>query len=224
MSGEALITELRCLQVLVMHPPGAERDELTQHLRRIGCNVRVQWPVPQEVPEGTGVVCCLIDGESKHIVPWCRRRPPVPVIAIVHYESPTVIRAVLESGATGFIGKPIRPFGILTSLVMSRARHRYETTQERKVEKLKDALRTRRVLDRAIKILSEVKDVSEEEAYALIRQQSMAKRVSMASIGESIINASDLLRSSVTATPVGGADPKLDFRGGEVRRLRQRSH
>jgi len=219
MSGEALISELRSLRVLVLHPPGADLDDLTQHLRRIGCNVRVQWPVPDDVPEGTGVICCLIDGESKHVVPWCRRRPPVPVIAIVHFENPTVIRAVLESGATGMIGYPIRPFGILTSLVMSRAQHRYECSQEQKIEKLKETLRTRRVLDRAVKILSEAKGISEEMAYGLIRQQSTAKRISMANIGESIINASDLLRNAA-APPARGPDIKLCPRDAEVRRLR----
>lgn len=196
MSGEALIRELRSLRVLVLHPPGPDREELTRQLRRIGCQVRVDWPLPQAIPEDINVVFSLIDDGPRDEMPWCRRQPPVPVVAIVHYESPTVLRAILESGATGMIGKPVRPFGTLTSLIMSRAIHRYEASQEVKINKLKETLRSRRLVERAVRTLTNLKKITEDEAYGLIRQQSTSKRVSMGAIAESIIHASELFADS----------------------------
>jgi AmiR/NasT family two-component response regulator len=192
MTGEALIRELRTLRVLVLHPPDSDREELIHHLRRIGCQVRGDWPLPQTIPKDINVVFCLIDDQPNDEVSWWRRRPPIPIVAITQYESPAVLRAVLESGATGAIGKPLRAFGTLTSLIMSRAIHRYEASQELKINKLKETLRSRRLVERAVRTLSSLKQIAEDEAYDLIRQQSTSKRVSMAAIAESIIHASEL--------------------------------
>jgi AmiR/NasT family two-component response regulator len=75
---------------------------------------------------------------------------------------------------------------------MSRAIHRYEASQELKINKLKETLRSRRLVERAVRTLSSLKQIAEDEAYDLIRQQSTSKRVSMAAIAESIIHASEL--------------------------------
>ncbi len=47
---------LRGLRVHVVHPPDNERIKLVEHLRRIGCMVETQWPVPECWAEGADVV------------------------------------------------------------------------------------------------------------------------------------------------------------------------
>ncbi|MCG3770187.1 MAG: Aliphatic amidase regulator [Nitrosomonadaceae bacterium] len=195
MSGEALLRELRSLRILIVHPIGSERDELIQQLKRIGCQVHIEWPKPSFIGPGYGAVFCLIDeGMDGQALGFTR--PEVPLIAIMQFESPTVIRAVLESGATGIINKPIRPNGILTALIMARSIHRYEANQEKKIAKLKDSLKSRQLIDRAVQTLSELKTIGIDEAYELIRQQATSKRVSMSVIAEAILNAGGLLAAS----------------------------
>ncbi len=41
-----ILRDLRGLRVQVVHPPDNERVRLVEHLRRIGCMVETQWPVP----------------------------------------------------------------------------------------------------------------------------------------------------------------------------------
>ena len=183
MSEEALLRELRSLRILVVHPIGSENDELIQQLRRIGCKVHIEWPKPICIGPGYGAVFWLIgEGEDGQALGFSR--PEVPLIAITQFESPTVIRAALESGATGIINKPIRPNGILTSLIMARSIHRYEVNQE---------------IDRAVRTLSELKTIGIDDAYEMIRQQATNKRVSMSVIAEAILNASGLLAVSPNA-------------------------
>ena len=198
MSEEALLRELRSLRILVVHPIGSENDELIQQLRRIGCKVHIEWPKPICIGPGYGAVFWLIgEGEDGQALGFSR--PEVPLIAITQFESPTVIRAALESGATGIINKPIRPNGILTSLIMARSIHRYEVNQEKKIAKLKDSLRSRQLIDRAVRTLSELKTIGIDDAYEMIRQQATNKRVSMSVIAEAILNASGLLAVSPNA-------------------------
>ncbi len=68
----------------------------------------------------------------------------------------------------GVINKPIRPFGILSSLVLARSMRGYTRRLESKVQKLEETLKARRDVDKAVKILVTLKGISEAEAYELI--------------------------------------------------------
>ena len=75
---------------------------------------------------------------------------------------------------------PIRPSGILSSLVMARALRGCEGRLLAKVAKLEETLRSRRGIERATRILMEM-GLSEDRAYQLIRQQATAQRLAMGS-------------------------------------------
>lgn len=51
-----LFDDLRTLRVLVIHPPGDDRNVLDEQLRRIGCLVTVVWPFPSPLPADADVV------------------------------------------------------------------------------------------------------------------------------------------------------------------------
>lgn len=192
-AGEALLRELRSLRVLVLHPSDQERSELVNQLKRIGCTVSVEWPIPTTIDPEIDTIFCLVEDASIETLPWVRPHPAVPVVAIAQFEHPTVIRSLLEIGVTGFIGKPIRTFGVLTALIMARSIHRYERIQSAKIAKLKESLKSHRVIAQAVQTLCRANDIGEVEAYELIRRQATSKRLSMCVIAESIINTSELL-------------------------------
>ncbi len=115
------------------------------------------------------------------------------MVAIVDYENPTILKRLLDSNAHGVVNKPIRSFGILSSLVLARSLRGYTRRLEGKVQKLEETLKARRDVDKAVKILVGLKKVSEFEAYELIRQQATQRRLAMADIAVSIINAQETL-------------------------------
>ena len=59
------------------------------------------------------------------------------------------------------------------------------------LERLKDSLETRKLLDRAKGILMTAHDMTEQEAYRRMQQFSMAKRISLKELAESIIKAAE---------------------------------
>ena len=113
-----------------------------------------------------------------------RRTSGPTFVAIVDYENPTVLRRLLDSNAHGVINKPIRSFGILSSLVLARSLRGYTRRLEGKVQKLEETLKARRDVDKAVKILVALKKIGEVEAYELIRAQATQKRLSMAQIAD----------------------------------------
>ena len=188
-----LMEDLRGARVLVVHPRDAEGDALIDQLKRIGCNVRGLWPPPAEIPRDVDTVFHLVEAaETPDFMASATDDGPT-FVAIIDYENPTVLKRLLDSNAHGVVNKPIRPFGILSSLVLARSAHGYARRLQGKVQKLEETLKARRDVDKAVKILVTLKKIGETEAYELIRQQATQKRLSMAQIAATIIGAQDVL-------------------------------
>ena len=188
-----LIEDLRGARVLVIHPRDAESEALIDQLRRIGCNVKGVWPPPLTIPHDIDTVFQLVETSEDTVFPTSSNDHPLTLVAIVDYENPTILKRLLDSNAHGVVNKPIRSFGILSSLVLARSLRGYTRRLEGKVQKLEETLKARRDVDKAVKILVGLKKVSEFEAYELIRQQATQRRVAMADIAVSIINAQETL-------------------------------
>ena len=188
-----LIDDLRGARVLVIHPRDAEGEALIDQLKRIGCNVRGVWPPPAAIPHDIDTVFQLVESTEDTTFPASANDLPLTLVAIVDYENPTILKRLLDSNAHGVVNKPIRSFGILSSLVLARSLRGYTRRLEGKVQKLEETLKARRDVDKAVKILVGLKKIGEVEAYELIRQQATQKRLTMAEIAVSIINAQEML-------------------------------
>jgi AmiR/NasT family two-component response regulator len=188
-----LMEDLRGARVLVVHPRDAEGDALIDQLKRIGCNVRGLWPPPAEIPRDVDTVFHLVEAAETPDFTASATDDGPTFVAIIDYENPTVLKRLLDSNAHGVVNKPIRSFGILSSLVLARSAHGYARRLQGKVQKLEETLKARRDVDKAVKILVTLKKIGETEAYELIRQQATQKRLSMAQIAATIIGAQEVL-------------------------------
>jgi AmiR/NasT family two-component response regulator len=76
---------------------------------------------------------------------------------------------------------------------MEIAAKRFQEMQKLNLEldKLKESLETRKLLDRAKGILMTAHGMTEQEAYRKMQQFSMAKRISLKELAESIIAAAE---------------------------------
>jgi AmiR/NasT family two-component response regulator len=192
-AARRLLQDLRNARILVIHPEDAEGKALVGQLRRIGCDVRAAWPIPRELPPGTDTVFVLVDHSGPGDLPWRAENDGPAVIAVVEYESPTTLSALLDWHAHAVVQRPIRPSGILSSLVLARHRRGFETRLGAKVRKLEETLRARREIEKATRILMALRGLGEHEAYALIRDQATARRESLAAVATRVIAASDTL-------------------------------
>lgn len=188
-----LMEDLRSRRVLVVHPLDREGDALVAQLKRIGCQVKTAWPAPRFLPDETDTVFCLIDKNAADAPGWMLEDRTPTFIAIIDYENPTILRAVLDANAHGVISKPIRAFGILSTLVLARSQHSYTARLDGKVRRLEETLKSRRDIEKAVRILATMRGLAETEAYEFVRGQATKRRVSMAQIAAAIITTQDLL-------------------------------
>lgn len=185
---------LRSLNILVFHPDDADGRELLAQLQRIGCRANAHWPPSDRLEETPDLVFLAVRPEVIDTEwAWLKRPLHPPIIAVLTYENPTIIDAMLKMKVSGVIASPVKSSGLLSSIVL--ARHLYSTDLERAryTAKLEQRLLSQRKLDRAKTILMQTRHLTEEEAYALIREQAMTKRVTTESIADAVINASEIL-------------------------------
>ena len=189
-----LLRDLRSLNVVVFHPDDTDGQELIAQLRRIGCRVKAFWPPRERLPEDADLVFLAVRPEVASFEPgWVKREESPPVIVVVNYENPTMVESVLRMNASGVVASPVKSFGLLTAIVVARSQAERERDRLRYISKLEQRLASQRKLAKAKTILMQTRAVSEEEAYRLIREQAMTKRVTTEEIADAIINANDIL-------------------------------
>ena len=188
------LKELRMLRVAVLHPDDADGRQLTQQLQRIGCQVQAFWPPVPTLPDGIDVVFFAVQPEISQLdFDWIHAENAPTCIAVVTYENPTIIDTVLRLGAKAVLPAPVRSFGLLSALVIARTVNSEIQGQVRRIRKLEAKLNGARFIAEAKAILMRTRNVSELQAYDLIRDQAMSKRVTTEDIAAAIVNANEIL-------------------------------
>lgn len=191
-----LITDLRNLNVLVLHPRGADADDLAQQINRIGCTVELIWPLPEALPANADVVFIEI---KESIPPALQKLLSVRVeaaptlIGLISYENPSVLQGILDLRIHTVITKPLRAIGVMSSMLMARRiwSEKREDLQAR--EKLNQKLEHIQIITEAKFVLMRHHGINENDAYRVIRSHAMSRRTSTIDIATAIINADGLL-------------------------------
>ncbi|MFP3643420.1 ANTAR domain-containing response regulator [Paraburkholderia sp. SIMBA_054] len=191
-----LLSDLRSLRVCVFHPHDSDGAQLAQQLERIGCSVQAFWPPLQSPPHRTDVVFfALLPDKLNAIDDWCTDDDSPPTIAVLNYENPTIMEAMLRIDAKAVVTSPIRSFGLLSALVLAREIGRERKKLRKRIVRLEEKVGSARKVSEAQDILCGQRRVSKDEAYKIMREQAMTKRMTVEDIASAIINASDILSS-----------------------------
>lgn len=189
-----LLRELRSLRVLVFHPEDEDGQELLGQLRRIGCQVKAFWPPQDRLSDEADLIFLAMRPEVLSLDrSWLRREGLPPIIAVVKHETPVIVEAVLRLSAYGVIASPVKSFGLLTSIVVAVHRAQLGKERDKYVARLEQRLAGQRKVAKAKAILMQSRNLSEEDAYSLIRDRAMAKRVTTEEIADAVIQANEIL-------------------------------
>ncbi len=198
-----LLRSLRQQRIVVLHPDDADGQELIAQCQRIGCHVRAYWPPPKQLPDDAGFVFFAMRPEilTLNYAPLGRPGAP-PAIAVITSEDPTTVDFVLRFNAHAVVASPVKSFGLLSAMAVALHIANRASERERYVQKLERRLASQRMVDKAKAILMQLRGVSEEEAYRLIRKQAMAGRTTTHDIAEGIIKTNELLGDAPKAPPL----------------------
>lgn len=112
-----------------------------------------------------------------------------PVLLLSAYSQQELVQRAREAGVAGYLVKPFRESDLAPAIEVALARFSEFRTLEREVGDLKEALETRKLVERAKGILMDTQGLSEAEAFRRIQKMSMDNRKPMKAVAEAIILA-----------------------------------
>ncbi|WP_461596397.1 ANTAR domain-containing response regulator [Thiomonas sp.] len=194
LDAQAPLKDLRDIKVLVFHPDNQDGLQLIQQLQRIGCQVQAFWPPLPVLPERTEVVFLAIRPDALDVnFEWLKTEDEPTLIAVVDFENPTIVEAVIKANAKAILPLPIRTFGLLSTLVVARELNVRMKEQQKKLRKVEEKLLGVQRITEAKNILMRMHGISDADAYKLMRGQAMSKRTTVEDIAAAIISADGIL-------------------------------
>jgi AmiR/NasT family two-component response regulator len=171
------------------------RDEreisiVRRQLGRLGMTISEHDPAEPPPPNQT-VDVILMDADSipiksDHATLW---KGNVPIIALIGTETPSRLKWLLDLRPASFLIKPLRSAGLYTALVVAFDSAQRRIDEAAHIEKLEDRIRSRRVVFAAVLQIMRGHDMSETDAFALIRQTAMRHRTTIEVLSAEIIAA-----------------------------------
>ncbi len=166
-----------------------ETSIVRRQLSRLGMTISEHDPAPPPPNQAVDVILMDADAipiKSDQAMAW---KGNVPIIALIGTETPSRLKWLLDLRPAAFLVKPLRSAGLYTALVVAFDSAQRKIDEAAHIEKLEDRIRSRRVVFAAVLQIMRGHDMSETDAFALIRQTAMRHRTTIEILCAEIIAA-----------------------------------
>ena len=116
-----------------------------------------------------------------------------PVAMFVDRTDEGMSSAAIEAGVSAYVVDGMQPDRIKPILDAAITRFHMFAQMRNELAATKRALEERKIIDRAKGILMRARNMSEDEAYALIRKTAMGQNKKIADVAQALVTASELL-------------------------------
>ncbi|MGH6860687.1 MAG: ANTAR domain-containing response regulator [Phyllobacterium sp.] len=118
-----------------------------------------------------------------------------PIAMFVDRSDSSSIEAAVEAGVSAYVVDGLKKERVKPILDMAVSRFRAFSRLQQELADARSALEERKIIERAKGILMKSRKLSEEEAYALLRQTAMNEKKKLADIAQSVVMAAAILGS-----------------------------
>jgi response regulator NasT len=121
-----------------------------------------------------------------------------PVVVLTGVEDPGLVDRSVSSGVSAYLTKPIDDRQLDAAIRLAAARHHELLELEAEVQRARQSLAERKLLDRAKGLLMDSLGLSEEEAFARLQRAARNRNVRLPAIAQEVIDQRDVLRRGET--------------------------
>jgi response regulator NasT len=122
------------------------------------------------------------------------RAVPRPVAMFVDHSDSDSIEAAMDAGVSAYVVDGLRKERVKPILETCVSRYRAFSRLRDELERTRERLEDRKVIDRAKGLLMQHRKLSEADAYALLRKTAMNEKLKLADVAKALIAAADLLQ------------------------------
>jgi len=117
-----------------------------------------------------------------------------PIAMFVDKSDAGMTEAAVNAGVSAYVVDGLKKERIHSILELTISRFRAFNQLRSELDKTKQQLEERKLVDRAKGILMKERNLNEEQAYALLRKAAMNENLKLSQVAQSIITASKLLK------------------------------
>ena len=175
--------------------------ELRIGLLQNGCNIVAVLPADVFLPDRLAQIApdmIIVDAESQardtleHVV-MATRDARRPIVLSTEDNDTTHVRDAIAAGVTAYVVAGLAPDRVRPVLDVALARFQHEEGMRRELADARSQLSDRKAIDRAKGLLMQRQGLTEEEAYARLRNAAMDKGLKIAEVAQRILEVADLL-------------------------------
>ncbi len=178
---------------IVLHRSDSNTEKLARQLKLLGFNVAVSWG-PLAANEKIDVAFVDADQGWDGLLPWKgAENAPCPVVALLGSEAPSRIAWAMALGAGAILAKPIATSAIFPALVMAIHIHEERRGVKEQLDRYEERIRMRPLVHRAVAILMNTRNLTESEAYEVLRSNAMRRRLALENVAAAYLAGHDTL-------------------------------
>jgi AmiR/NasT family two-component response regulator len=216
MTTHRLIQNFRRSQGLLWASPDFNADVLERTLLKLGVSLRrVESVSAVDLDPDRDIV--FVDADQPinpaPLLLLGTNLSAAPVVGIVGVEAPSRLKLLAEAGATAILRKPIQAGTVYSALFLGVNNHRRLKSAESRLAIGDRKRRGRRFLIKAVVTLVQARGLSDDDAYAELRRESMRRRLDLEEFCESLFQ---LDSNFPAAWPAGLALSSSHDRGGSA--------
>lgn len=115
------------------------------------------------------------------------------VVLLSAYSDKTFVEKAKEAGVIGYLVKPLDNKSLIPTMEVCFSKSKEMKEMRKTIKSIEKKLEARKVIEKAKGILMKNEGISEQEAYASIRNLSMKKRVTMEEISQIILMSEEVI-------------------------------
>ena len=116
-----------------------------------------------------------------------RRIEPIPVVLVSAHSEPELIERALQNHVLSYLIKPIKTDQLKTAVALAMRRFREFKTLRRETADLREALQSRKVVEKAKEVLMKEGNLDEAEAFLRLQNLASQKGQKLLSIAEAVL-------------------------------------
>lgn len=118
----------------------------------------------------------------------------VPVIVFAEDQQTETINKVIKAGVSAYIVDGLEPRRVKAIIDVAIARFKEQKALKDELQKTKNQLEERKLVDRAKAILIKSQNYSEDQAYHALRKLAMDRKVSLGEMAKNVIAMAELFK------------------------------
>lgn len=188
--SERFLDQLSRLTITVHCEVDGEGQALVRHLQRTRARVKHMWPIPDRIGEETSIVLCAFERHLSGRLAWSPGEAKAALVLILPASGQCDLDEIRAAAPDALLYRPIQQHTVVTALQLALDHFTYGRRLHMRIARLEENIKSLREIERAKQVIMARQAVGEQEAYRLLRDMAMAKRVAVADLATKVIDSS----------------------------------